>query len=73
MRSLTRAISVALTIFFLGSSVSLMACWPEEYRNEHGRPYRHERWHGEHVYQHEDGHWYARRNDGWFVVDARIE
>jgi hypothetical protein len=73
MRKLNRTILSMLALLTLVGSVSVAGCYAEEYRDGNGRAYRHARWHDEHVYQHEDGRWYARRNNGWVVVDARIE
>jgi hypothetical protein len=47
------------------AALSLGGCYVHEYHGESGRPYRHERWHGEDVYRREDGRWYARRNNDW--------
>ena len=51
--------------------LSLSSCYVHEYSEESGRPYRHERWHGEDVYQREDGRWYARHHDDW-VLRAEV-
>jgi hypothetical protein len=70
MRGFKRTLFKMMAVLALASTVPTMACYAEEFRDEHGRAYRHERWHGEHVYQREDGHWYARRNNGWVVVEG---
>jgi len=53
----------ALTLF----TVLTLSCYAHEYVGPDHRPYRHERWHGEDVYQHEDGRWYVRREHEWVV------
>ena len=47
--------------------LSLSGCLVHEYHDNQGHVYRHARWHGEDVYRHEDGRWYARRNNEWVV------
>jgi hypothetical protein len=64
--SLRRAFAASL----LAIAVSQTGCYAEEYRGKDGRAYRHERWHGEHVYQREDGRWYSRRGEVW---EPRLE
>ena len=44
----------------------------EEYRDRGGHAYRHERWHNEDVYRHEDGRWYSRRGNDW-VIRADVD
>lgn len=73
MRSLSRVVLAAMAVLTLLGSFSLAACFPDEYRNARGEPYRHARWNNEHVYQREDGHWYAHRDSGWVGVDAHID
>jgi hypothetical protein len=70
MKKLTRMFLGALTLLTLAGSLTLTGCWVEVQRDPQGREYRHRRWHGEHVYQREDGHWHARRNGLWVVVDG---
>lgn len=71
MGKFSRLVLASLAALTLAGSMT--GCFPEEYRDSHGRAYRHERWHGEHVYLHEDGRWRARRNGEWVVVeDARF-
>ncbi len=54
------------------AALSLSSCYAHEYAGPERRPYRHERWHGEDVYQREDGRWYARRNNEW-VLEPGVE
>ena len=42
-----------------------------EFRDRHGRAYAHRHYRDQEVYQHEDGRWYARRNNAWVVVEVR--
>jgi hypothetical protein len=71
MGKFSRLVFASLAALLLAGSMT--GCFPEEYRDNRGRAYRHERWHGEHVYLREDGHWHARRNGEWVVVeDARF-
>jgi hypothetical protein len=69
-RSMTRLLLSMMAVLTLATSFSQMGCYVEEvHRGRDGRVYRHERWREEHVYQHEDGRWYANRNGNWVVVD----
>lgn len=68
--TLSRFLIAIMTVFALAGSASLTGCFPEEYRDNRGRAYRHERWNGEHVYQREDGRWHARRGGEWVVVEG---
>jgi hypothetical protein len=70
MRTITRFFAIALIALSLGSAFTLTGCYAEEYRDDHGHLYRHERWNGEHVYLREDGRWHARRNGQWVVVEG---
>jgi len=70
MRILSRSILSMLAVLTLATCFSQTACYAEEYRDGHGHPYRHERWHGEHVYQREDGRWYAHRDNNWVIVEG---
>jgi hypothetical protein len=75
MKTVSRFFSAMLAVLFLAGAFTATACYVEDVqRGPNGRVYRHARWHDEHVYQHEDGRWYAQRNNTWVVVeDARIE
>ena len=68
MRKFSRFLVSAMFVLTLASGLSMTACFPQEYHDVHGNRYRHERWHEQHVYQHEDGRWYARSNNSWVVV-----
>ena len=70
MKKLSRLFVGALMLFTLAGSLTLTGCWAEVQRDPQGREYRHRRWHGEHVYQREDGRWHARRGGLWVVVDG---
>ena len=61
-------------LFSALAALSLAGCFAheEEYRGRDGRAYRHERWHNEDVYRHEDGRWYSRRNNDW-VIRADVD
>jgi hypothetical protein len=60
-------------LFSALAALSLAGCFGhEEYRDHDGHPYRHERWHNEDVYRHEDGRWYSRRGNDW-VVRADVD
>jgi hypothetical protein len=68
MRRILLSTLAALT---LGGS--MVGCFGhEEYRDRGGHAYRHERWHNEDVYRHEDGRWYSRRGNDW-VVRADVD
>ena len=54
----------------LALSLLATACFPPEFRDAHGNPYRHEKWHDEHVYLREDGRWHARRHGDWVPVEG---
>jgi hypothetical protein len=74
MRTLSKFFLAMLTALTFVVGFSQAGCYAEEFRGADGRVYRHSRWQNEHVYQHEDGHWYARRNNQWTVVlDAHPE
>jgi hypothetical protein len=64
--AISRQLIHALAAITLGSSLG--GCYVR-YHDPHGHPYRHEHWHGEDVYRHEDGRWYANRNGQWVVVE----
>jgi len=70
MRTLSRIVLSMVTVLTLAASFTQAACFEEVYRDPQGRPYRHERWRDEHVWQHEDGRWYANRNGQWVVVEG---
>jgi len=71
MRTLSRFLFAMMAVLTLAGSFTQVACYAEEvYRDPYGHPYRHERWHDEHVYQHEDGRWYAHRGNDWVVVEG---
>jgi hypothetical protein len=59
----------ALAAMTLGGSLMMDGCYAHEgyYTDVYGRPYRHERWHDEDVWQREDGRWYGRRGEAWVV------
>ena len=60
-----------LTVLALSVAFTQAACYAEVvHRDASGRAYRHERWREEHVYQHEDGRWYAHRNGNWVYVEG---
>jgi hypothetical protein len=60
----SRRVIHTLAAIMLGSSMT--ACWVH---HDDRRGYRHERWHNEDVYRHEDGRWYANRGGNWVVVE----
>jgi len=69
MRAMTRLLLSMMAVLTLATSFA--GCYSDEvYRGRDGRAYRHERWHDEHVYQHEDGRWYANRSGNWVVVEG---
>ena len=70
MRTLSRILHLAVMAATLAGSLSMTACFPPEYRDPYGHPYRHARWHDEHVYLREDGRWHARRNGAWVPVEG---
>ena len=64
--TLSHRLIYALTALTLGTSLG--GCYVR-YNDSYGHAYRHGRWHGEDVYRHEDGRWYAHRGGQWVVVE----
>jgi len=75
MRKSARLLFSLLAAVALSGSVT--GCYVHDRGHAHdryGRAYRHARWHGEDVYQREDGRWYAYHGGEWVLVpEAEIE
>ena len=71
MRSISRLVMSMMAVLTLAGAVAQGGCYAEEvYRDPYGHPYRHEVWRGQHVWLHEDGRWYAHRDNNWTVVEG---
>jgi hypothetical protein len=64
MKRVLLSLFAALT---LGGSIGGCYASHPEYTDVYGRPYRHEHYKDQDVWQREDGRWYARHNNDWVV------